>query len=49
MHIAVTSFYQLGIFSKKFLSHYTSSSALSKAINSDFIVNMAIQDCLEDF
>ena len=49
MQIAGTGFCQLGISSKKFLGHSASSPALSKAINSDSIVNLTIQVCLEDF
>ena len=40
---------QLGISSKIFQSHLASSPTLSKAINSDSIVDLAIQVCLDDF
>ncbi|CAL8148196.1 unnamed protein product [Prunus armeniaca] len=39
----------IGISSKKFLSHSASSPALSKAMNSDSIVDRAMHVCLEDF
>ena len=38
-----------GISSKNYRSHSASSPSLSKAINSDFIVERAMQVCLEDF
>jgi hypothetical protein len=49
MHIAGTSFCQLEIFSKIFQSHFDFSPTLSKAINSNTIVDLAMQVCLEDF
>ena len=39
---------QLGISSKNFRSHSASSPALSKAINYDSIVDLAIHVCLDD-
>jgi len=38
-----------GIFFKNYQSHSASFSALSKVINSDSIVEWAMQVCLEDF
>ena len=38
-----------GISSKNYRSHYASSPTLSKAINSDSIVDRAIHVCLKDF
>jgi hypothetical protein len=49
MHIAGTSFCQIEIFSKKFQSHFNFSPTLSKAINSNTIVDLAMQVYLEDF
>ena len=49
MQIADTGFGQFGISSKKCRNHSASSPALSKAMNSDSIVDLAIQVCLEDF
>jgi len=49
MHIAGTSFCKLEIFSKNFQSHFDFSPTLSKAINSNTIVDLAMQVCLEDF
>jgi len=49
MHIAGTSFCYNGISSKNCRSHSVSSPALSKAMNSDSIVERAIHVCLEDF
>jgi hypothetical protein len=49
MHIAGTSFCQLEISSKTFQSHFDFSPTLSKAINSNTIVDLAMQVCLEDF
>ena len=39
----------MGTSSKKSLSHSASSPALSRAINSDSIVDRAMHVCLEDF
>lgn len=44
-----TDFFQHGISSRKLWTHYVSSPILSKAIKSDFIMDRAIQVCLEDF
>ncbi|KAL2534468.1 Uncharacterized protein Adt_07819 [Abeliophyllum distichum] len=49
MQIAGTGFDYLGISSKKLRSHSASSPHLSKAINSDSMVDLAITVCLEDF
>lgn len=49
MHIAGTGLGHIGMSSKKLQSHSASSPILSKAINSDFIVNLAMHVCLEDF
>ena len=47
--MAVTGFGHIGMSSIKFQSHSASSPALSKAMNSDFMVDHAIHICLEDF
>jgi len=47
--IVGTSLDQYGIFYKKFLIHSASSIALSRVINSDFIINPVIYIFLEDF
>ena len=47
--MAVTSFGHIGMSSRKFQSHSTSSPALSKAMNSDSMVDRVIHVCLEDF
>ncbi|CAL5433238.1 unnamed protein product [Camellia sinensis] len=44
-----TGFGHIGISSRKWRSHSASSPALSKAMNSDSIVDLAMQVCLEDF
>ena len=49
MQIADTSLCHIGISSKKCRSYFASSPVLSKAINSDFIVDLAMQVCLDDF
>ena len=49
MQIAGTGFGHLGISSKNWRSHSASSPHLSQAINSDSMVDLAIQVCLEDF
>ena len=49
MHIGAIGLGQNGISSKKFRSHSASSPALSKAMNSDSIVERAIHVCLDDF
>ena len=49
MRIAGTGFSHIGISSKKFLSHSASSAALSKAMNSDSMVDLANTVCLVDF
>ena len=49
MQIAGTGFDHLGISSTKWQSHSASSAALSSAMNSDSIVDLAIQVYLEDF
>ena len=49
MHIAGTDFGHNGISFKNYRSHSASSPALSKTINSDSIVERAIQVCLENF
>ena len=49
MHMAGTSFDHNGISFKNYRSHPASSPALSKAMNSDFIVERAIHVCLKDF
>ena len=47
--MVVTGFGHIGMSSKRFRSHSASSPALSKAMNSDSMVNHAIHVCLEDF
>ena len=49
MHIAGTDLGHIGISSRKWQSHSASSPTLSKAMNSDSIVDLAIQVCVEDF
>ena len=49
MLIVGTSFGHLGMSSMKWCSHSASSLLLSKAINSDSVVEQAITVCLEDF
>ena len=49
MHIAGTGFCHNGISSKNYRSHSASSPALSKAMNSDSVVERAIHVCLKDF
>ena len=49
MHMGGTGLGHSGISSKNYQSHYASSPALCKVINSDSIVEWAIQVCLEDF
>ena len=49
MHIAGTGFCHNSISSKNCQSHSASSPALSKAINSDFIVEWVIHVYLKDF
>ena len=49
MHIAGTGFGHNGISFKNCRSYYVFSVALSKTINSDSIVERAMQVCLEDF
>ena len=49
MQIAITGLGHIGIFSKKLCSNYDFSTALSSAINTDSIVDIAIHVCLEDF
>ena len=49
MHIGAIGLVQNGISSKKFQSHLASSPALSKVMNSDYIVERAIHVCLDDF
>ena len=49
MHIGAIGLGQNEISSKKLRSHSTSSPALFKAMNSDFIVEWAIHVCLDDF
>ena len=49
MRIAGTDFCHNGISFKNCRSHSTSSLALSKAMNSDSIVERAMHVCLEDF
>ena len=49
MRIAGTGFSHIGISSKKILSHSASSASLSKAMNSDFMVDLASTVCLIDF
>jgi len=47
--IAGTGLDQYGISFKKFLIHSASSTALSRVINSDFIIDPVIYIFLEDF
>ena len=49
MHMVSTSLGHSGISLKKYQSHSASSPALSKAMNSDSIVEQAMHVCLEDF
>lgn len=49
MQTAGTGFDHFGISSKNCLSHYASSPHLSKATNSDSMVDLVITVCLEDF
>ena len=49
IHIVGTSFGQHEMSSRKLWSHSASSPALSKAINLDYIVDLAIHVCLDDF
>ena len=49
MHIVGTGFGHIGISSRKWQSHFASSLVLSKAMNFDSIVDLAMQVCLEDF
>ena len=49
MHIAGTGFCHNGISFKNYRSHSAFSPVLSKAINSDSIVERAIHVCLKDF
>ena len=49
MRIASTGFSHIGISSKKILSHSASSAALSKAMNSDSMVDLANIVYLVDF
>ena len=49
MHMAGTGFGHNDISFKNYRNHSASSPALSKAMNSDFIVERAIHVCLEDF
>ena len=49
MQIAGTGFDHIGMSSKKLRNHYASSPALSKAMNSDSIVDRAIHVCFVDF
>jgi len=49
MHMAGTALGHSGISSRNYRSHSASSPALFKAINSDFIVERAMQVCLKDF
>ena len=49
MHIEGTGFGNLGMSSRKWCSHSASSPHLSSAINSDYIVDLAITVCFEDF
>ena len=49
MHIVGTDFGHIGISSRKRRSHSASFLALSKAMNSDSLVDLAMQVCLEDF
>ena len=47
--MAGTGFGHNGISSKNYRSHSASYPALSKAMNSDFIMKQAIHVCLKDF
>ena len=49
IHTGATGLGQYGVSSKKFRSHSAFSPALSNAINSDSIVERAMQVCLDDF
>ncbi len=49
IHMAGTGFGHLGISSKNWRSHSASSPHLSRAMNSDSMVDLAIIVCLEDF
>jgi len=49
MYIAGTSFVHNGIYFKNCRSHSASSLALSKAMNSDSIMERVIHVCLKDF
>ena len=49
IQIVVTGLNQIGMSLKKFFSHSASSTALSSAMNFDYIVDHAIHDYLEDF
>ena len=49
MQVAGTGFDHLEISFTKWRSHLASSAALSSAMNSDSIVDLAIQVCFEDF
>ena len=49
MQIVGTCFRHIGMSSNKWRSYSASSPALSKAMNSDFIVDRAMHVCFEDF
>lgn len=49
MYIAGTSFDRNGTSSEIYQSHSTSSTVLSKVINSDSTMERAIKICFEDF
>ena len=49
MQIAGTGFGHIRMSSKKWRTHYAYSPALSKAMNSDSIVDRAIHVCFVDF
>ena len=49
MYVEGTYFGQFSISSKKLGSHSTSTPALSKAMNSTSIIDLAIHACLENF
>ena len=49
IEIAGIGFGQFGISSKNLRSHFASTLALFKALNSNSIVDQGIQICLEDF
>ena len=49
MQIVGTGLVYIGISIRKFRSHSASSPVLSNAMNSDSIVDLAMQVCLEDF